>query len=309
MLIICILASLSLPAICYSAEIPATVVEVFHDRARIIALEPEATNTEGSLVPLRSMLEPHGIIIKYNSPNESRRDTTNFTLNIGSNNIGSKRVSLNIGSRTSGRVFFLECPPRIINGQTMVPSNFIQEVLDTVENREQHLRKIAASDYPSKYSIENQKGYKYYCLIIGSTAGPTFDQAVVYVTEHQLLHTVTGTEETPHRFEESGPRSTMVMGKDEQDREKAVWLQQNRYTKEISVIARAYLDQIIPKDVISAKMQTKGFMEREISKIHLAPHTPGKLLWYVQANKNNTDYYLSFDCFSGEVCEEWSIKR
>ena len=302
MLVICILTSLALPAGSYSAQIPTTVVEVFHDMERIMALEPEVANTEVSLVPLRSMLEPHGIIVKYNSSNESRRDTTTFTLSIGSNNIGSKRVSLNRGSRTSGRLFFLEYPPRIINGQTMVPSNFIQEVLDAVQNREQHLEKIAASDYPSdENSMANKRGYKYYCLMLGPETGPNFDQAVLYVTEHKLLHSVTGTEETPNGFEEFGSKSTMVMGKDKQGLEKAVWLNQNGYTEEISTIAWIYLDEIISKEVIYNKMQIRGITEKDIKRIHLAPYSPGKVLWFVEAEKNNIIYYIAFDCLNGEV--------
>ncbi len=192
----------------------------------------------------------------------------------------------------------------------MVPSKFIQEVLDTVHNREQYLAKIAASDYPSdENSMANKKGYKYYCLIIGPETGPTFEQAAIYAMEHKLLHKVTATEETSHHFVAYGSRSTMVVGEDEQGREKAVWLNQNKYTEEISLIAWGYLDEIIPPNVIHDKMQAKGFTEGEIWKIHLAPGTPGKLLWYVQAHKNSTYYYLSFDCFSGEVCEERSFKR
>jgi len=307
MLIICLFVPLALPTVCYSTEIPTTVVEVFHDRTHVIALEPEVTNTDVSLVPLRSMLEPHGIIIKYNSPNDSIRDTTTFTLYIGSNSIGSTRVALNRGSRTTGRILFLECPPRIVNGQTMVPSNFIQEILDAVENREQYLKKIAASDYLSKNPIENQKGYTYYCPAIGPESGPTFDQAIIYVTEHKLVQSVTGAENSPHRFEEFGPRSTMVVGKDELGREKAIWITQNKYTKELSVIASVYLDQIITRDVIYDKMQTMGIAEKDIKKIHLAPDTPGKILWYVAAEKNNISYYTAFDCLSGEVCLKWSV--
>ena len=301
MLVICILTSLALPAGSYAAEIPTTVVEVFHNSHDIIALETEVTNTEVSLVPLRSTLEPHGIIVKYNSPNESRRDTTTFTLRIGSNNIGSKQVDLNNGGRTNWRLFFLEYPPRIIDGQTMVPSNFIQEVLDTIQNREQHLEKIAASDYPSKNSGEDHKGYKYYCLKLGSGTVPSYDQAVKYVTEHKLLYTVTRTEHIAG--------STMVVGKDEQDHEKAVWLTQNKYTEELSVIVWVYWNEIIPQEVIYDEMQTRGIAEKEIRKIYLAPYMPGKLLWYVEANKDNTDYYVHFDGLSGEIYREWSIKR
>ena len=93
MLGICILTALSFPAGSYAAEIPKTVVEVFHNQDNTTVLESETADTEVSLEPLRHVLKSHGIIIRYNSPYESRRDTTIFTLDIG-----SKKVDLNRGS-------------------------------------------------------------------------------------------------------------------------------------------------------------------------------------------------------------------
>lgn len=300
---------LVLPAMSYSAQIPSTVVEVIHDSSHIVALEQEGINTDFPLVPLRSMLEPKGIVIKYNSQNDSKRNTITFTLYIGSNNIGSTEVHLNRGRRSEERLFFLEYPPRIINGQTMVPSNFIQEVLDTVENRNEYFKKVAVVEDISNNSIEKHKGYTYYCPKVGPETGPTFDQAILYIVEHKLLKLITGLENTLHGFEEFGSRSTMVVGEDEQGRKKTIWLIRNKYTEQISMIASVYLDQIITKDVIYYKMRTKGITKKDIKKIHLAPYVQGKLLWYVKAEKNNLNYYIAFDCFSGEVYQEWCFAR
>lgn len=312
MLIVFVLTILALPPISNSAEVPSTVVEVLYQSTKIIAVDTGETDNKQSLVPLRSTLEPKGIIINFNPPKEMQNNNdATFTLSIGSDNIGSKEVSLNRGRRSDNRLLFLEYPPKIINGQTMVPINFVQEVLDSVQNRDQYLKKIAVAEAMaenrSKDPKKEQIGYTYYCRSIGPKIGPSYDQARLYIFDHKILDSITRIKDTPNGFCEFGSKSTMVEGKDVSKREKAVWLTQNKYTDEISMIALVYLDQGATKSEICHRLRANGIKEKDIKKVYLAPYSLESICWYVEAKLNNLTYYTNFDFVTGKVLQEVNI--
>lgn len=255
------------------------------------------------LVPLRSIAESLGASVHWGS--------SQVTVRKGDAEI---RLIMDSDKCLTGRqIFFLEQPPVIVNGRTMVSLRFVREALGVnVAFDEKNGRVyISAGDGMLSNRMDTQGDekqggdnyYKLYGLVIGEAdIGPVPEEAKAYVLREGQLKAVKDVQITPISFGTPyNPYNTMVVGNDEAGREKAVWLVLNTYTGYISVTGSIYMDDLAPEESIYSKLEEKGINRTSIKKIHIAPYQKNKIYWFVTAEQNNKSYHYFFDCRTGEI--------
>lgn len=266
------------------------------------------------LVPLRNIAETLGATVTWNyGPPQVRVKK------------GDKSINLNIDSETgftdrvTGKIFFLDQPPILVNGKTMVSLRFMSEALEAKVSWDEKSRTIHISDgnfmkldqpvEPPYWKNQSRKiddnYYKFYQMVIGPGGGPTSEEAKVYALEQGLLRTVKDVQRfIPTRFIDYGPTDTMVIGNDESGREKAIWLFQNQYTGKISLDGSIFLDYGISKETIYSKLENKGINRENVKKIYIAPYDKNQINWFVLAEQGIKKYYYCFDYITGDVVIE-----
>jgi len=261
------------------------------------------------LVPLRIIAESLGATVEWTGLRPQvtvQKGDTVIGLNIGSNE----------GFTNSRQIFFLEQPPVLVNGRTMVPLRFLAETLGAKVDWDEKSRIVSISDGDFMKSdfpevTENGQGkpgadkyYKLYDLMVGPNYGPPVEEAKAYVLEQGLLKIVKDVQFTPTRFIEYGPTDTMVIGNDESGREKTVWLTKNTYTGDISLTGSVLMNDGVFKETIYSKLEEKGISRESVQKIYIAPYEKNQIYWFVFAEQENKRYYYCFDYKTGEMVIE-----
>jgi len=295
-LILIILILVTFTDIC-RGEVFSTVVIVHDDTHFYLDREEPDHTTEIPLLPLRDSVEPMGVMAKWNiKPIEKNINGTTFFITIG-----SKKVYVNPGRRDC-QVFFLEQAPVLMNGRTMVPYGFVREVAKATISPELNLKTLANMEgiqtAQNNNSEKIEAAYKYYDLLIGDPCGPSFENAKSYVLEKGLVDSIKMLRYTPII------NDTMIVGSDENGREKYVWLGQNMYTGAIYITGTAYTDQGIKQEVIFKKLQSKGIQEKSITTIAIFPYRSGKICWFIEADNGNKILTYFYDFYTGELIEE-----
>ncbi|HBV98375.1 MAG: copper amine oxidase [Peptococcaceae bacterium BICA1-7] len=267
------------------------------------------------LVPLRDIAETLGATV-----------TWNYGPPLVTVKKGDKSIGLNIDSETgftdraTGKIFFLDQPPILVNGKTMVSLRFMSEALEAKVSWDEKSRTIHISDgknfmkldqpeeppyWKDQSSKQDDSYYKFYQMVVGPGGGPTSEEAKVYALEQGLLKTVKDVQRfIPTRFSEFGPTDTMVTGNDESGREKALWLVQNHYNGKISLDGSVFLDDGISKEIVYSKLENKGISRENVKKIYIAPYNNNQINWFVLAEQGNKKYYYCFDYITGDVVIE-----
>lgn len=264
------------------------------------------------LVPLRMIAESLGATVKWTKSIPQvkvQKGDSVIGLNIGSDK-GFTGVRLS-------QVFFLEQPPVIVNGRTMVSLRFLAEALGAEVNWDEKSRcvHISAGDdmitnimgTPGEEKPGKDKYYKLYDVLIGPDGGPRAEEAKTYVLKEGLLKTIINVQITPIRFDETGSANTMVVGNDESGREKAVWLVRNKYTGDISVTGSVLMDEVTPKDTIYSKLEEKGINCESVKKIYIAPYEKNQIYWFAMAEQDHKKYFYCFDYRTGEIVIEYNF--
>ncbi|TEB10774.1 Protease inhibitor [Pelotomaculum propionicicum] len=261
------------------------------------------------LVPLRKIAESLGATVVWTGVRPQvtvQKGDTVIGLNIGSNE----------GFTNNRQIFFLEQPPIIVNGRTMVPLRFLSETLGAKVDWDEKGRTVSISDGDFMKSnlpevTENGQGkpdadkyYKLYDAVVGPDYSPSVEEAKAYVLEQGLLKIVKDVQFTPTRFIEYGPTDTMVIGNDESGREKAVWLTKNQYTGDISLTGSVLMNDGVSKETIYSKLEEKGIRRESVQKIYIAPYEKNQIDWFVFAEQENKRYYYCFDYKTGEMVIE-----
>ena len=231
------------------------------------------------LVPLRRICETLGITVTW----------TEASLQISLSK-GDTSIGLNLDSDkgfTSGReAFFLDHPPILVYGRTMVPLRFIAEALGVKIDWDAKNRVISISGNVSSGFFQNGSSssgndyYKLYETTVGPSKGPSSDEAKDYVLKNGLLKAIKDVQPSPYRFyDEEGSTATMVTGDDDSGKEKAVWLTKTSYAAVdgsgsldvISVNGSVYLKDGLSQDDIYTLLLKEGIARESVENIYLAP--------------------------------------
>ncbi len=264
------------------------------------------------LVPLRIIAESLGAAVKWTKSIPQvkvKKGKTVIGLNIDSDE----------GFTGDRQIFFLEQPPVIVNGRTMVSLRFLAEALGANVNWDEKSRSVyisAGDDIITNQMDTSKDGqvkpdedncYKLYDVIIGPDGGPRAEEAKTYVLKERLLMTIQEVQYTPVRFDETGPANTMVVGNDESGRVKAVWLVSNTYTGDISVTGSVLMDEVTPIETIYSKLEEKGINRVSVKKIYIAPYEKNKIYWFAVAEQDHKRYFYCFDYRTGEIVIEYNF--
>ncbi|WP_083248470.1 copper amine oxidase N-terminal domain-containing protein [Desulfuribacillus stibiiarsenatis] len=255
------------------------------------------------LVPIRAIAESLGTTVEWQEP---------YVIITK----GEKKVTLTINSTTAynenRQVFFMEQPPIIINGRTLVSLRFVAEALGasvTWDDNNKVVTIISDEDLAGlEQSIAGDNYYKLYDPIIGPSIGPAYEEAEQYVLEQRLLNHIKEIQYTYIRFNEFGSYNTMVIGNDEVDNEKAVWLVKDKYTDDITVTGSTILKDGISQEIVFSVLKNKEIDRESISKIYIAPYEKNQIYWFVIAEKGETKCYYCLDFYTGDIVIELSVK-
>lgn len=250
------------------------------------------------LVPIRTIAESLGATVEWQDPNVNiRKGTTEIVLSVDSKTALRNR-----------KIFFMEQPPVVINGRTMVSLRFIAEALGANVTWDENNRTVTIlSDGNFTEPPEGSKGDNYYILhdpIAGPDSGPSPEEAKLYILKQGLLNDVKDIVYTPTRFVDYGSYDTMVSGNDELGQEKYIWLTKDKYTGEISVTGTALTKDGLSKETVISIMESKGINKVNIKKLYAAPYTKNQINWFVIAEQENKKYYYYLDFYTGDVVIE-----
>ncbi|MDK2888771.1 MAG: hypothetical protein PWP72_1649 [Thermoanaerobacter sp.] len=150
----------------------------------------------------------------------------------------------------------------------------------------------------------NENLYKNNVPLIGPVRGPDFEEAKAYVLSHKLLKDIENMQYTPIRFSEFLDTYTMIAGKDEFDRNKALWLKKDKYTGQVVEVDSVMIDEGIDEERVYFILEQKGIIREMVQKIYLAPYNEGNVCWYVVARTNDKEYYYCLDFKTGVIVIE-----
>lgn len=292
---------------------PANIAVLVNGTALSVDQGPVLSH-KSIMVPLRAVVEPLGATVTWTGTIPQVRiqqGDTVFSLNIGSDRAFKERAG----------IFFLEEPPVLVKGHTMVSLRFLAEGLGAKVDWDETRKTVFIStgdfmgpEYPppavSKQEIPaTDNYYRLYDLEVGSNSGPSAEEAKAYVLKQGLLKTVKDVQFTPIRFCEYGDTDTMVVGNDELGREKAVWLTKNRYGGTVSVTGSVVLAEAISREKVYDMLRAKGIKTENIKKMYLAPYEKDKIYWLVIAEQADKTYHSAFDCKTGTMVLENVVPR
>jgi uncharacterized protein YpmB len=272
-----------------------------NEKQLIFDQEPIITNGR-ILVPVRAIAESLGATVEWQDPKVIiKQGVTEIILTINSE----------MAQRENRKIFFMEQPPIIVNGRTMVSLRFVAEALGASVAWDDNTRAVAITsngDFtPSKQPIDEGAGDNYYKLydpIIGPDTGPIPEEAKKYVLEHRLLKDIKNIQYVPTRFLEFGSYDTMISGTDESGQEKLVWLTKDRYTGEISVTGSVFPNKGISQETVISTLEKKEIKKESIKKIYIAPYEKNQIYWFVIAEQGNKKYYYCLDFYTGDIIIE-----
>ncbi|MBE3586179.1 MAG: copper amine oxidase N-terminal domain-containing protein [Thermoanaerobacter sp.] len=219
---------------------------------------------------------------------------------------GDVEVILTIGSSKAlinRKIIFFEQPPVIVNGRTMVSLRFITEALGAKVVWDSRMRIVKISSEGLELP-GNENLYKNNVPLIGPVRGPDFEEAKAYVLSHKLLKDIENMQYTPIRFSEFSDTYTMIAGKDEFDRNKALWLKKDKYTGQVVEVDSVMIDEGIDEERVYFILEQKGIIREMVQKIYLAPYNEGNVCWYVVARTNDKEYYYCLDFKTGVIVIE-----
>ncbi len=219
---------------------------------------------------------------------------------------GDVEVILTIGSSKAlinRKIVFFEQPPVIVNGRTMVSLRFITEALGAKVVWDSRMRIVKISSEGLELP-GNENLYKNNVPLIGPVRGPDFEEAKAYVLSHKLLKDIENMQYTPIRFSEFLDTYTMIAGKDEFDRNKALWLKKDKYTGQVVEVDSVMIDEGIDEERVYFILEQKGIIREMVQKIYLAPYNEGNVCWYVVARTNDKEYYYCLDFKTGAIVIE-----
>ncbi|MDD3024878.1 MAG: stalk domain-containing protein, partial [Syntrophomonadaceae bacterium] len=263
------------------------------------------------LVPLRKIVESLGAEIKWTSDAPQlikiHTVTTNMNINTNSTTVFKNR-----------QIFFMEQPPVIFNGRTLVSLRFIAGALGAdvkwdAKNRIvtiQSTGDFSGSTWFEGGGPENpdddncyNRCYTHLSLITGTTFGPASEEAGDYVLKQGLLNSITDIQTSFIRFSEMHNSYTMIVGHDESGREKAVWLSKSPLHN-ISLEGSAFLEEGLSQESIYSILQEKGIKRESVKKMYIAPYEKDQIDWFVIARQNGKQYNYCFDFKTGNVVIE-----
>lgn len=293
--------SLALSAIEGNNYCLANAKVFINEKQLIFDQEPIITNGR-ILVPVRAIAESLGATVEWQDPKVIiKKGAAEIILTINSK----------MAQRENRKIFFMEQPPIIVNGRTMVSLRFVAEALGASVAWDDNTRAVTITsngDFtPSKQPIDEGAGDNYYKLydpIIGPDTGPIPEEAKKYVLEHRLLKDIKNIQYVPTRFLEFGSYDTMISGTDEFGQEKLIWLTKDRYTGEISVTGSVFPNKGISQETVISTLEKKGVKKESIKKIYIAPYEKNQIYWFVIAEQGNKKYYYCLDFYTGDIIIE-----
>lgn len=245
------------------------------------------------LVPLRKIAEIFFASIDWKDPQVLvKKGDVEVILTIGSSKAFINR-----------KIVFFEQPPVIVNGRTMVSLRFITEALGAKVVWDSRMRIVKISSEGLELP-GNENLYKNNVPLIGPVRGPDFEEAKAYVLSHKLLKDIENMQYTPIRFSEFLDTYTMIAGKDEFDRNKALWLKKDKYTGQVVEVDSVMIDEGIDEERVYFILEQKGIIREMVQKIYLAPYNEGNVCWYVVARTNDKEYYYCLDFKTGVIVIE-----
>lgn len=248
------------------------------------------------LVPLRQLAEQMGANVEWNSESWSTLITKNeyeARLWLESDTVfTSKR-----------QIFYMDQVPMLVNNCTFIPIRSINPILGTnTEWDEKNNTVTITSDSYNNSISSTDKYYKLYDILIGSSSGPSIEEARQYVLENGLLTEVEYTRFVNPGF--SAGYDTAVSGYNLEGRYKVIWLTVHTYWETIEVAGEAFLDEGIPEDRIKDILKEEGFQLEEIRDIYLAKFSYNESVpfaWHAVANHDGRTTYYWFDFKTGKL--------
>ena len=259
------------------------------------------------MVPIRTIFESLGGTVEWEPPGHIILNKGEIILSLYNNQ--------KVVSRQDRRFFFLEQPPIIVNGRTMVSIRFISETIKSSVKWDENNRTvtilsdgnfIGGHEQPEEHGKDDYY-YKLYIPSVGPASGPSPEEAKLYVLRQGLLNDVEEIIHTPIRFREFGGYDTMVSGSDVLGQEKNIWLTKNQYTEEISVTGSALTKESLSQETVETIIEKKGINKANIKEIYASPCSKDQVAWYVIAEQGNKKYYYCLDFYTGDVVEEYTI--
>jgi len=250
------------------------------------------------LVPLRPIAEALDATVEWQPP-----DTVYIHK-------GETRIVLKIDSTTvlkNQETVFLEQPPIIVRGRTVVSLRFLEDALGAHADWDADLGLITIES-DGVFTSPRQPIGDYLLAGVslkkqypnpGPTSGPVLNEAGKYVLEQGFLNKVEEIQYTPSYLYEHKNYDTLVIGSDGAGGPKrAVWLTKDEDTSRISVLATVFLDEGISRDTLFSILKDKA-IENPIKKVYLTP-VKDRVCWLAIAE--NRYYYVDFH--TGEILIE-----
>lgn len=263
----------------------------------------------------KEIAEPLGVTLVGTEKNARfvtlKKNNQRIKLTLYSDDVSNSRMAYLEKTR---KIFYLEQAPLVINDSIMIPQRFIAEALgaDLIWDEKHTTVNIVDNgnfaQLPTGLSFSQTGGasqvdyyYKLYSILIGPAGGPNFERAKNYVLSQGLLKEVAKVERCYTSYEEYCGSETVVSGIDENNQEKIIWLTQNKYVGEISVVA-SVLNTGISREKVISLLQEKGITN--IIRLDLVPSTyKGTFTWQVVAEMADKQCYYRVNSFTGAIYE------
>lgn len=307
-LILLLFPSISLAAEDEKQYSPANVKVIVNGKQIFFDQDPVIIH-DRIMVPIRTIVESLGGTVEWEDPGHIiiNKGEIHLYLNINST----------VVSQQDRRFFYLEQPPIIVNGRTLVSIRFISEAIKSSVKWDENNRTVTILSDENIIGHEQPEDngnsdnyYKLYEPIVGPASGPDPEEAKLYVLRQGLLNNVENIVCTPIRFLEYGGYDTMVSGSDELSQEKYIWLTKNRYTGEISVTGTALAKEGLTQETVVSIIEKKGIDKVNIKKIYAAPYySKDQIAWFVIAEQENKKYYYCLDFYTGDVIENFILDK